>query len=319
MNKARDVTVCRREYGGSFPHINRFAWGGNSDFRLFNHNGNRCAANVVPILRVHGNGEGVVPGIDRGRMVRGIPGVDKAIYVYRLAVHRGGGGLLVFNRTAIIGTPGQCHAGNVHGLLVDAPHVDGGGHILEVLGMDGDGDGSDFSFAVALHRLNGQGEGLAVNHCAAGVVAAQIDRTKLVGDGGAAQAHALRHIGPQSAQAVGVGMLLLVGNRQIAGLGGEGRSFADGHAGRDRFCGPGHSVILRVRAGEGHCGQGEVGIGSRVGAVQGSGQAGGINGYIIAVQNPGQRHAGDLHRIGAVIGPALRRCSGGGQRGGKDT
>ena len=39
------------------------------------------------------------------------------------------------------------------------------------------------------------------------------------------------------------------------------------------------------------------------------------SGYIVAVQNSVQSHASDLHRIGSVICPILRRCAGDGQRG----
>jgi len=109
-------------------------------------------------------------------------------------------------------------------------------------------------------------------------------------------------------------MLLLIGNRQIAGLGRERRGLADGHAAGDRTRRLGQGVVGRRPAGEGQPGQGDGGIGPYVGAVQCSGQVGQIDGHIIAAHNSVQGHVCDLHCVSAVISPVLCGQAGDGQR-----
>ena len=173
--------------------------------------------------------------------------------------------------------------------------------------MDDDGDRPDPLGLIALHRLDGQGQRLALNFCAvcaAIVVAAQTDGIQRIGDGVAAKAHACGQIGSQSAQTEGVGVGLFICHRQIAGLGGAGGGLGDRHAGADGPGGSGQGVVVCLFADEGQGGQGDGGVAPHIGTVQCAGQIGGVNGHRIVAHDPIQRHAGDRHRIGAIIGPA---------------
>ena len=162
MNKARDVTVCRREYGGSFPHINRFAWGGNSDFRLFNHNGNRCAANVF--AAAHSDHKRVVPCVDGGCDAAPCVGNQRVgdNCAVQLFDNRGAG---IVDRLAVIHPPGHADTADLYGDFVGDGHGGclGGSGVFAVysVGAGGDGDNRvlfcprrDGEFAVC-NRLRG--------------------------------------------------------------------------------------------------------------------------------------------------------------------